>query len=415
MRVDDMALPVSGRAATRRSKILFIIGTLDIGGSETQLVELAARLDRARFDARVCVMKPGGVLAEELLARGVPVETLGFTGFREVAWQHRPRAVFRALRGIWRLWRLLRRRRPDVVHGFLFTAYVLATFVGRLGGVPCIVSSRRSLGLFKENRTFYLFLERIADRFTDLFIANSEAVREDTLRREPVPASKIIVIHNGLRFDRLDAATPASGLASGGSPRVIVVANLLAYKGHDFFLRAWRDVLTSVPGALALLVGDGPMRPSLERSCRDLGIAQNVAFLGTRNDVPALLAASDVYVHPSLQEGYSNALLEAMAVGLPVIATAVGGNVEAVDDGLTGCLVPAADSAALASAMVRLLKDPRSAQQLGARGRAAVRDRHDIDAMVRAYEAAYDRLLSRGASKAATSASAAAVHAGGDR
>jgi glycosyltransferase involved in cell wall biosynthesis len=157
------------------------------------------------------------------------------------------------------------------------------------------------------------------------------------------------------------------------------------------------------------------MRPSLERSCRDLGIAQNVAFLGTRNDVPALLAASDVYVHPSLQEGYSNALLEAMAVGLPVIATAVGGNVEAVDDGLTGCLVPAADSAALASAMVRLLKDSRSAQQLGARGRAAVRDRHDIDAMVRAYEAAYDRLLSRGASKAATSASAAAVHAGGDR
>jgi glycosyltransferase involved in cell wall biosynthesis len=416
MHVDD-ALATAGAPTPRRIRVLFIIGTLDVGGSETQLAELAARLDRASFEVTVCVMKTGGALAAPLAARGVRVETLGFTSARQVPWRQRPRAVFDAWRGIVRLWRLLRRERPDVVHGFLVPAYLLATFVGRLAGIRTIVSSRRSLGLFKEKKTVYLFFERIADRMTDLFIANSEAVRADTLRREPVSPSQIIVIHNGLDFERLDLAAPAADLPSDSRPRVIVVSNLIRYKGHEFFLRAWRDVVRRVPGATALLAGDGPMRGMLESMCRELGIEQTVTFLGVRSDVPSLLAASDLYVHPSLQEGYSNALLEAMAAGLPVIATAVGGNVEAVEDGVTGCLVPAEDAAALAAAMIRLLSEKSGAKAIGSRARAAVRARHGLADGVRSYEAVYRRLVMPAATGDAMRdrAASATAHAGADR
>ena len=303
MRVNERAVTASGGAAVRRIKVFFIIGTLDVGGAETQLVELVSRLDRARFDPIVCSMKAGGALAAPLRSRGIRVEALGFIGMRQGPWRQFARAAFAGLRGIWRLWRLLKHERPDLLHGILIQGYVPGTFVGRLAGVPRIVSSRRSLGLFKEGKIVYLWLERIADRFTDLFIANSEAVRVDTLRREPVPASKIIVIHNGLDFARFDASQPAAELAAISGPRVIVVSNLLHYKGHECFLGAWQGVVRVVPGAVALLVGDGPLRGPLERRCQDLGITDSVRFLGLRHDVPALLAASDLYVHASREEG----------------------------------------------------------------------------------------------------------------
>ena len=174
-----------GGGIDQPAKILFLIGSLDVGGSETQLVELASRLNRDRFDVLVCAMT-GGPLEARLRTLGVRVYVLGFTGLRVGAWWKRPLGLAAAARATLRLWTILRRERPDIVHGILISAYVLGTFVGRLAGVPYIVAGRRSLGLFKEDKHFYLFLEGLADRLTDLFIANSEAVRLDTLARLPV-------------------------------------------------------------------------------------------------------------------------------------------------------------------------------------------------------------------------------------
>lgn len=379
----------------RKAKILFVIGTLDIGGAETQLVELASRLDRERFEAIVCCIAPAGPLASTLHARGITVHALGF------------RRLFPGTLGLlaslprmagmfWRLWRLVRRERPEVVHAVLLAAYVLATFTARLARVPVVVAGRRSLGLFKERKRVYRLLENVADRMTDLFIANSEAVRVDTLEREPIRPSDIVVIYNGLDLSRFDApvdpALPES-LHLGTGPRVIVVSNLIAYKGHEYFLRAWALVLKSFPTASAILVGEGPLRGRLETVADGLGIRGSVHFLGTRRDVPSLLAISDVYVHPSLEEGYSNSLLEAMAAARPVVATAVGGNVEAVTDGVTGVLVPARDEKALAHAMSRFLSDPQAARSMGERASVSARARHGVDAMVHAYENVYDELL----------------------
>ena len=164
----------------RKSRILFVIGTLDVGGAETQLVELASRIDRARFEPLVCCISSGGDLVDTLRDRGVPTILLNFKraspGFFGYVC-----SMPRMFRMVWRFWRLVRRERPDIIHGILLAAYIMGTFIGRLAGTPIVIAGRRSLGLFKENKHLYLMLERLADRMTDLFIANSEAVRIDTL------------------------------------------------------------------------------------------------------------------------------------------------------------------------------------------------------------------------------------------
>jgi glycosyltransferase involved in cell wall biosynthesis len=379
----------------RKAKILYVIGTLNVGGAETQLVELASRIDRSRFDPVVCCISAGGELVDTLRARGVRVHLLNFS--RAFPGQlGYVLSIPRMIGMVWHLFRLIRRERPAIIHGFLLQAYLLAAFVGRLAGVPVVVAGRRSLGLFKENKCFYLMLERLADRMTDLFIANSAAVRQDTLAREPISETDIVVIYNGLDLSRFQLAANIarpSELDIGDAPRVIVVSNFIHYKGHDYFLRAWSDVLRSFPTATALLVGDGTVRSDMENLSSSLSHGRSVRFLGVRHDVPALLAVSDIYVHPSLQEGFSNSLLEAMAAGLPVIATSVGGNVEAVSDAVTGMLVPPRDTFALSAAMTRLLCNPIEAKAMGDRARAAVRARHEVGAMIRSYESVYSRLL----------------------
>jgi L-malate glycosyltransferase len=368
--------------------VLFVIGTLDVGGAEMQLVELVLRLDRRRVRPMVCCLARQGPLAATLHQAGVPVCSIGFVGFRQRgAWL----SLTHAIPGLWRLFRIMRRERPQVVHGVLFWAYVLSAFVGRLARVPAVVASRRSLGLFKADKPHYLRVERLANRLTDLFVANSMAVRTDSVEREGLDPRRVLVIYNGVNFTRFQAAR-TRGPQLAEHPRVLIVANLIEYKGHRYFLHAWQGVLRRFPKAQAQLAGEGAMLEELQTLARNLGVASSVSFLGRRNDVPELLAASDLYVHPSLQEGYSNAILEAMAAGVPIVATAVGGTVEAITDGETGLLVPPADAAALERAMVRMLDDRAAAARMANRAAAVARSRYDMDHVVERYEAIYAQL-----------------------
>jgi glycosyltransferase involved in cell wall biosynthesis len=375
----------------RKIRLFYLIGTLDMGGAEGQLVELVTRLDRHRFAPVVCCLSSGGAYAEALAAAGIPVEVIGFRGFRIFRHPHKVAAQ------MFRLVRAMRRAQPDVVHGFLFWAYILGAFAAWMARVPVVLSSRRSLGHFKANKPHYLALERLTNRMTDLVIANSEAVRQDAIREERLPAERVMVIHNGLDLDR-HGAPPDEGLRRSlglerQGPVVGVVANFIHYKGHQFFLDAWAAAVKKFPESVALLVGDGPLRQEFEARVHAMGLGPSVRFLGTHQDVPALVALMDLVVHPSLEEGFSNAILEAMAAGKPVVATAVGGNPEAVIHGKTGLLVPPGDSQALADAMLWLLAHPREAVRFGEAGRLRVAERFEISAMVRQYEAVYERLV----------------------
>jgi glycosyltransferase involved in cell wall biosynthesis len=211
---------------------------------------------------------------------------------------------------------------------------------------------------------------------TDHFVANSEAVRQDVLREEKLPPDKVTVIYNGLSvFHEADARSEALRAAleiTGANPIIAVVANFHGYKGYQFFFDALEPIARAYPDLVALLVGDGPMRQHFEEDVRARGLQSSVRFLGARADVPAVLGIADVIVHPSTQEGFSNAVLEAMAAGKPVVAAAVGGNPEAILHGETGLLVPPCNGAALADATIWLLCHADEARAMGRAGRQRV-------------------------------------------
>jgi glycosyltransferase involved in cell wall biosynthesis len=307
------------------------------------------------------------------------------------------RSPVAALKRLGVLVRVLRARRPAVVHGFLFSAYVLGAIAARLARVPIVVASRRSAGFFKAARPFWLWIERLTNRWTDHVVANSEAVRDDVVRQEGIPGETISVIYNGVDvpvFTDQQLMTLRSTLdVDGRHPIIVVVANLIAYKGHDLLFKALPPVLSAFPRLAVLLVGDGIARTHFQEQARSAGLGSVVRFLGVREDVPMILALADVVVHPSRHEGFSNAVLEAMAAARPIVASAVGGNVEAIVDGETGVLVPPDDADALGAAVLRLLRTPPEAARLGEAARARVEERFTIDAMVRAYERTYDRLV----------------------
>jgi len=382
--------------APGRIKVLYVITTLETGGAERQLAALVQRLDPSRFEAHVCSLSTGGTLQEALRRAGIPVRAIEFRALRD----GRGGPVGIGLRLLGRLLALLafiRRERPHIVHGILFWGYLLGTYAARLARVPVVIASRRSLGHFKAAKRRYLSLERFANRMTDLLIANSEAVKADVLSQEGVEASRVRVIPNGIDAEAYGSPPdPALRAALGlpGAARLVgVVANLLPYKGHRVFLEACREIKRGEPAARFLLIGEGPLRAGLVAYARELGLEEDVGFLGSRQDIPRLLALLEVAVLPSLEEGLPNAVLEAMAAGRPVVATAVGGTPEAVRHGETGLLVPPGESRALADAVLRLLQDPAGARRMGEEGRRWVAERFGIAAMVREYEAVYEGLV----------------------
>ena len=374
----------------RTVKILYIIGTLDLGGAERQLVALAKGLDRSRFLPLVFCLTATGPLAADLEEAGIEAKCFGLRGLK--VWRN----PIRIARYLLALFTDLKKEEPEIVHGLLFHAYILGTFAAKIARVPIVITSRRSLGHFKAGKPHSLLAERLVNRMTDLIIANSEAVKQDVVRQEKVEPSKVRVVYNGIDPSLYDVPADPALRASLGIPEeakvVGVIANLIHYKGHCFLLQAWQTVKQKIPGARLLLIGDGPLRGELEALVKELHLEEEVLFLGSRQDIPQLLALMDVAVLPSLEEGFPNAVLEAMAAGKPVVATNVGGVPEAIIHEETGFLVPPKDPKALADAIIRVLSDPELAMNMGKAGRDRVIREFSLDRMVRSIEQVYEEL-----------------------
>jgi glycosyltransferase involved in cell wall biosynthesis len=375
----------------RPARVLYVIGSLNLGGSERHVLHLVSRLDRARFAPLVCCLFQTGPLYREAQASGVPCIALNI--------RRTPNSFTTACRlaaGAVRLYRLIRRERVAILDAFLFQAYTVAIPSAWLAGVPVRIAQRRGLAASKPRLPGRRLLERLVNRLTTQVVANSRATAQDTSEDEGLPAERICVIHNGVE---VPDGPPPQGVRPRGLPAtgriVLCVANLIHYKGHLDLLAAAGAVFSAHPDVALALVGEGAMRRRLEEAVARLGLGGRVHRLGQREDIPALLAAADLFVLPSHQESFSNALLEAMAHGLPVIATAVGGNTEIVEDGVSGILVPPRDPAALGEAMIRLLRDPASARRMGQEARARVAKRFCLQRMVQETETLYGALLAR--------------------
>ncbi len=363
-------------------RVCLIIGQLGLGGAEKQIVLLADGLKQRGVDVTVVVLGGEGPRAAALQAAGVPVVYLG------LRWPGRWRALPHILAVFGRLTSYLRRSRPDIVHAFLLLSYVIGAPAARLAGVPVFLAGRRSLDHFKHWRRLMIVAERVATQMTDLLVANAHAVADYVLATERVPPDKLAVIYNGLPQSAFAASEPA--MLDTGHPVVLCVANLRNCKGHAHLLHAvallcWRGLACTLA-----LAGEGPERPALDQLTKHLGI--DVRMLGARTDIDRLMARADVVVLPSLTEGMSNAVMEGMAAGRPVVATAVGGTPELLADG-RGILVAPGDPAALANAIEDVLYDRERAHRMSQAAQEWSREHLHTDTMVRRHLDLYGTLL----------------------
>ncbi|WP_405878064.1 glycosyltransferase [Streptomyces sp. NBC_01384] len=364
------------------SRVCLLIGQLGLGGAEKQLVLLARGLSARGIRTHLLVMFEKGPREEELRDSGVSVVELGF-GRRSPLWK----SFVGNARAFARFVAFLRKERPQVLQAFLMHAYLMAAPAARLARVPVLVAGRRSLGFFKQGHRLALALERVATRWTDFLVANAQAVADDVRSDEGVPEAKIAVIHNGMPQNEFEPVDPAE--VDTLLPVVLCVANLAPHKGHRYLLEACATLRRTQNPCTLVLIGDGPERSRLQQMADRLEI--DARFLGARTDVAGFLARADVVVLPSLFEGSSNAVMEAMAVGLPVVATAVGGTPELLEG--RGVLVAPADATSLANGLHQVLGDQEAAAALGRRGREWAMANLTADVMVDRYVSLYRKLL----------------------
>ena len=351
-----------------RLRVAHVTLGLDVGGQEKLLVEFARCADRRRFDLQFVSLGGRGSLAGDLEAHGWPVAALGEpTGFR-------PGLVSR-------LARLFRAGRIDVVHTHDERPHIYGAFAARLAGVRRMIHTRHH-GMADRLTRRQSGLVRVASVLTDRFVCVSADGARQAVRRG-VSARKVRVLHNGIDLTRFDA--PA---ARSGGP-VVTVARLSPEKDIGTLLHAAALATRSDDSFRLEIAGDGPCMADLRRTAADLGLDGVVRFHGQVRDVPALLARAGLFVLPSLTEGVSLTLLEAMARGLAVVATRVGGNPEVVADGETGLLTPPGDPAALAAALLRLRRDDLERQRMGRAGRRRVECLFDVRRMTAEYEKMY--------------------------
>ena len=366
--------------------ILYVIRSLEKGGTENQVVTLLRHLHRKTHLGHVFALEPGGRLQGVLNDLGVSVYSgdLKHTDFYKAPWK--------LLLSQLKLISVLRRIRPQVVHSFLPLATSMGALAGRVTNVPSIIISRRALAAHQERHAILKPVDRLANVWSHRVTVNSKAVWEDAIRRDHIDPLKLTLIYNGVDSEPLESAQSQRtavrrhlGLKDH-EPVVIVVANLIPYKGHAELIRAAKQVITKIPESRFLLAGeDRGILKELENQVKAMGISERVMFLGQRNDIPQLLAASDLSVLASHEEGFSNVVLESMAAGLPVVITDVGGNREAVLDGVTGWLVPPGDPAAMAEKIILTLNDLAGAKILGLQGRMRVKQLFTVEQMVDAH------------------------------
>lgn len=377
-------------------ELMHCIGTMRLGGAEKQLAELITRLPRERFRQSLVLLQGGGPLIGRVRDSGCEVIELGYA--MRYRWFN-PRSYLAMARTLVRYVRFIRKRRPEILHAQLYWANVLSVAAGVLAGVPVIITSRLQLSHYKAGRPLLQRIENFANRFTTAVFANSGAVRSDALLHEKIDAARIRVIHNGIipedytDTDRAGAKREL-GIASD-DPVILTVANLHPYKGHADLLSAFAALRADHPSARLLLAGrDQGEEANLRRIITEGNFGDRVRLLGERKDIPQLLAACDVLVHPSHEEGFSNSILEGMIAGRAVVATRVGGGPEAVEDGVTGRLVEPGDPAALADAISPLLADPALRARMGDAGRARALDRFSMDRMIEEFVRWYQSLAS---------------------
>lgn len=367
---------------TRR--VLEIIPTLDRNGAEKQLALLASGLPRDEFDVHVCALTRGGPLAEPLRQAGIPVTVIG------KRWKIDPVAW-------WRLRKLIVRLKPDLVHTWIFAANSYGRQAAFSAGVPVVLAGERCVDPWK--RGYELAIDRYLARRTRRIVTNSSGV-VDFYVKQGLPADKFAVIPNGIAIEQPSASIAREALlAELGLPPhtwlIGAVGRLWPQKRYKDLIWAIELLRCARSEVHLIIVGEGPERWRLERFAGQVVEERRVHFLGERSDVARLLPHLDCFWLGSGYEGQSNALMEAMAAGRPVVATDIPGNRDLIVPNESGLLVPVGDRAALARQTYRLIGDPAEARRLGDNARQRMRAEFSVERMIERHSALYHEVLGR--------------------
>lgn len=367
-------------------KVLLLSTSMGMGGADQQLLSAAGTLRDRGWNARIVALTALGPMGLQAREQGIPTDSLEM-----------PRGVPDP-RGVIRLVRLLRSWKPEILHSHMVHANLMARIFRPIAPVPVLISTIHSIQAGGRAR---LLGYRLTDRLADCTTIVSETAATRYLTLGAVSRKRLRVIPNGVDTGRFRPLPEARAglrreLGLGDAFAWLAVGRFEEAKDYPNMLAAFATLAVRRPDSVLLLVGRGSLQQQAEQLARSLGLGEQVRFLGVRRDVPELMSAADGYVLSSAWEGMPVVLLEAGAAGIPIVATAVGGNREVVRDGETGFMVPPRDPAALAGAMQRLQELPSDGRrQLGQRGRAHIESHYALPHIVDLWEEMYRDLLSR--------------------
>jgi glycosyltransferase involved in cell wall biosynthesis len=390
------ALPLDGPSPqdTEHSALPHVLLVLDqfpktLGGGERVVLNLAALLPKYGYRASILTFsvhpESAGLKSPPCPIYVLPLQrTYGLT----------------ALRAAFEFRQFLKLQQVEIVHTFFESSDLWAGFVTKSMSRAKLIWSRRDMGILRTRKHNIAY--RLMAGAPDAVFAVSEQVRRHCIEVDRIDSARVQTIYNGV--DLADWNTASRPAKAPGELLVTTIGNIRRVKGHDIFIKAAAFIVPRFPKVSFSIAGDvleADYFLELQTLVRDLNLSDHFHFVGGITNLAEHLSAADIFVLPSRSEGFSNAIVEAMAAALPVVATSVGGNAEAVQDGVTGLLVPSEDPAALSAAITRLLSDPSQARAMGIAGKALAAEKLTTEAMMNRITAVYRDLLAPGASLAA--------------
>lgn len=357
----------------RPLRVVRIISGLRPGGVEKKLATILPRLDRSRFHVSVICLKQEGELAKQLRDQGITVDLI-------------PVMKRWSPLGIRRLARALREMRVDIVHTHMYRSNVTGTVAARIAGIPVVISNVHNVSNWDDRRQ--MLTDRVVSKMRDCTVFVSQGVCRDYIENIPLKPAKYSVIYNGIDTEYYSPDPCRSCIKANTGLLVGCAARLMPQKGLETLVKAAADPAIQAAGVRILVAGEGPMRSDLENLARKLGTGDHFQILGFTENIRDFYRKLDVFAMPSLKEGFSNALLEAMACGVPVVVTAVGGNPEAVRDGKDGILVRPSDFNDFLLGLKKILFDD-DLRKMMAREALAHAQEFSLERMIRQTEDLY--------------------------
>ena len=362
-----------------RIKIVYIINSFALGGAERLLLDICQRLDKEKFQIAVCSATSGGPLAKDFEALNIAVKVFAKKGRL-------------GLGLIWRIYKFLKEQKPQIVHTHLFGGDTWGRIAAILARAPIIISTEHNINL--DEPGLKKKIKWLLSWPTDKIIAVSQSVKDYAVKADKIKPEKIDVIYNGIDLQKF-AFRGYQAIEKNNKIKAVVLARLEPQKGHEYLLEALPLLIEKYPDFVLNIIGCGSLEKKLKNQAKDLNLGQKVVFWGRRLDPENILPQMDFFILPSLWEGLGIAILEAQAVGLPVLASKTGGIPEIIEDGKTGLLFEPANPPAIFAAIDKLLSNQELAEKMVKNAYQQVNEKFNLSKMVKAYEKLYLDLINK--------------------